>query len=124
MTNLYIIFMTTLVALVSFQINIPYLSETLLIILGYYCLRSYFNWVQFATGLVECQMADELSYEAILISLIYSVGVAVVFMTYPMVAMFMLPWVLHMVAVNAFAVAYHKGLIDISDVDDDDDGDE
>jgi hypothetical protein len=69
--------------------------------------------------LIESELSKEISWDAVLIGLVYVTGVVMLYRPYPLASMFMAPWAIHMLMVNAFAIAYAKDWIDISDADED-----
>ena len=121
MTQLYTIAIAALVALTAF--NVTFAAVLLSIVLCYYALVSFASMVRLGTGLSGAELDKNILWEAVLIGVVYAVGVITLYFHFPVVALLLTPWIAHITAINTISVLYSANIIDISYIDDEEDVD-
>lgn len=126
MFNEYWLLFALVITIFAAVNSVPYALIAAMLFVSYYCVDGYWTWAKLSLGMMQTSLTvgGSWSNTAVLYSFVYTVITIVGFFTYPMWAMFMAPWIIHLSVVNFIAFMVHKGIFEFGEVEGDDEEDD
>lgn len=117
LSQLYAPVVAMLVALAAFGIDIA--AFALILVLGWQAFQSFVSSIKLGIGVATVELPDEMWWDAILIGIVYAVGVIVTYAHFPVIAGILTPWAAYITVINIISTLHIYEILKFEEVDDD-----